>query len=224
MTRILVIEDEQVIRELLCDNLEFDGFAPIAAASLAEAEEALRLKQPEMVLLDLNLPDGNGAERLKLWRSAGMALPVIICTIRDREIDIIKALDAGADDYVTKPFRIRELIARIRAVLRRAGNGNESRPPRIGRLDVDFAARTASSGDERVNLTTTEWQMLEYLWKNKNQVLSREQIIDCIWGISELEDSRAVDVHIGRLRRKIEAGAEPETLLTVRGFGYTLKI
>ncbi|MDD2999960.1 MAG: response regulator transcription factor, partial [Candidatus Riflebacteria bacterium] len=157
-------------------------------------------------------------------RSAGMSLPVIICTVRDREIDIIKALDAGADDYVTKPFRIRELIARIRAVLRRTGNGSESRSPRIGRLYVDFAARTANSENERINLTTTEWQLLEYLWKNKNQVLSREQIIDCIWGISELEDSRAVDVHIGRLRKKIEAKAEPETLLTVRGFGYTLKI
>ncbi|MBU1106823.1 MAG: response regulator transcription factor [Candidatus Riflebacteria bacterium] len=224
MARILVVEDEQVIRELLCDNLEFDGFVPIAAASLAAAEEALKLKQPEMVLLDLNLPDGNGAERLKEWRSTGMSLPVIICTVRDREIDIIKALDAGADDYVTKPFRIRELIARIKAVLRRTGNGSESRPPRIGRLDVDFAARTANCGNERINLTTTEWQMLEYLWKNKNQVLSREQIIDCIWGITELEDSRAVDVHIGRLRKKIEAQAEPETLLTVRGFGYTLKI
>ncbi|EKD83932.1 MAG: Alkaline phosphatase synthesis transcriptional regulatory protein phoP [uncultured bacterium] len=224
MTRILVIEDEQVIRELLCDNLEFDGFVPVAATSLAEGEKALKLQQPEMVLLDLNLPDGNGAERLKEWRSAGMNLPVIICTVRDREIDIIKALDAGADDYVTKPFRIRELIARIRAVLRRTGNSSESRPPRIGRLDVDFSARVASCADERVNLTTTEWQMLEYLWNNKNQVLSREQIIDCIWGISELEDSRAVDVHIGRLRRKIEIHAEPETLLTVRGFGYTLKI
>ncbi|OGK09668.1 MAG: hypothetical protein A2W80_13075 [Candidatus Riflebacteria bacterium GWC2_50_8] len=224
MTRILVIEDEQVIRELLCDNLEFDGFVPVAAASLTEGEKALKLQQPEIVLLDLNLPDGNGAERLKEWRSAGMSLPVIICTVRDREIDIIKALDAGADDYITKPFRIRELIARVRAVLRRTGNGNESRSPRIGRLDVDFAARVATCADERVNLTTTEWQMLEYLWNNKNQVLSREQIIDCIWGISELEDSRAVDVHIGRLRRKIEAQAEPETLLTVRGFGYTLKI
>ncbi|HAE38315.1 MAG TPA: DNA-binding response regulator [Candidatus Riflebacteria bacterium] len=224
MTRILVIEDEQVIRELLCDNLEFDGFEPVAAASLAEGEEALKMKLPDMVLLDLNLPDGNGSDRLKVWRSAGMSLPVIICTVRDREIDIIKALDAGADDYITKPFRIRELIARVRAVLRRAGTGNESRPPRIGRLDVDFAARVASCAEERVNLTTTEWQMLEYLWNNKNQVLSREQIIDRIWGISELEDSRAVDVHIGRLRRKIEAHTEPETLLTVRGFGYTLKI
>ncbi|PKL47579.1 MAG: DNA-binding response regulator [Candidatus Riflebacteria bacterium HGW-Riflebacteria-2] len=225
MSKILVIEDEQVIRELLCDNLEFDGFTSVAAASLFAAEEGLVREQPDMLLLDLNLPDGNGAEWLKKKRDAGMSLPVIICTIRDREIDIIKALDAGADDYVTKPFRIRELIARIRAVLRRAGNDSEAPAlPQIGRLSIDFAARTASCNDRQTSLTTTEWQMLELLWKNKNQVLSREQIIDHIWGINDLEDSRAVDVHIGRLRKKIEAGNEPETLLTVRGFGYKLKI
>lgn len=224
MTKILVVEDEQVIRELLCDNLEFDGFTPVATCSLAEADKALIGSQPEMILLDLNLPDGNGADRLKQWRAAGMKLPVIICTVRDREIDIIRALDAGADDYVTKPFRIRELIARIKAVLRRTGGQSEPGLPTIGRLEVDFASRSARHGVEPVNLTATEWQILEYLYKNKNQVLSREQIIDCIWGISDLEDSRAVDVHIGRLRKKIEAGSEPETLLTVRGFGYNLKI
>jgi len=225
MSKILVIEDEQVIRELLCDNLEFDGFKPVAAADLKAAEDGLRREQPDMLLLDVNLPDGNGAEWLKRQRDAGMKLPVIICTIRDREIDIIKALDAGADDYVTKPFRIRELIARIRAVLRRAGNNGEAPAlPRIGRLTIDFAARTTSCDDGQIGLTTTEWQMLELLWKNRNQVLSREQIIDHIWGINDLEDSRAVDVHIGRLRKKIEAGDEPETLLTVRGFGYKLKI
>ncbi|KAF1081748.1 MAG: Two-component system response regulator QseB [Candidatus Rifleibacterium amylolyticum] len=224
MSKILVIEDEQVIRELLCDNLEFDGFTPVAAGALKAGEEMLRREQPDMLLLDLNLPDGNGAEWLKQQRDAGMNLPVIICTIRDREIDIIKALDAGADDYVTKPFRIRELIARIRAVLRRAGNEGEAPAlPQIGRLSIDFAARTASCNDRQIGLTTTEWQMLELLWKNPNQVLSREQIIEHVWGISDLEDSRAVDVHIGRLRKKIEAGNEPETLLTVRGFGYKLK-
>ncbi len=190
---------------MLCDNLEFDGFKPVAAASLKVAEDGLRREQPDMLLLDLNLPDGNGAEWLKKQRDTGMKLPVIICTIRDREIDIIKALDAGADDYVTKPFRIRELIARIRAVLRRAGNDGETPAlPQIGRLTIDFAARAANCDDRQIGLTTTEWQMLELLWKNRNQVLSREQIIDHIWGINDLEDSRAVDVHIGRLRKKIE--------------------
>lgn len=223
MTMILIVEDEKIIRELLCDNLEFDGFATRQAGSLAEAEAGLRAEQPQLIMLDLNLPDGNGADRLKQWRQAGLQIPVIICTVRDREIDIIKALDAGADDYITKPFRIRELIARIRAVIRRAGRHDAAPGQQIGQLKVDFTARSASAGENRVNLTVTEWQMLEYLWENRNQVLSREQITDRIWGIDDLEDSRAVDVHIGRLRRKIEAGPEPATLVTVRGFGYTLK-
>lgn len=224
MTKILVVEDEQIIRELLCDNLEFDGFLPLAAADLAGADKALQNGTPEMILLDLNLPDGNGAEWLKSKRDSGMAIPVIICTIRDREIDIIKALDAGADDYVTKPFRIRELIARVKAVLRRSGSEPQVKNPVIGRLKIDFAGRDALNEDQRVNLTATEWQLLEYFWRNKNLVLSREQIIAHIWGIDDLEDSRAVDVHIARLRRKIEPGSEPEVLLTVRGFGYTLKL
>lgn len=224
MTRILIVEDEQIIRELLGDNLEFEGFTTIQTASLNDAETSMKSEKPDMVLLDLNLPDGNGADRLKQWRQNGLAIPVIICTIRDREIDIIKALDAGADDYVTKPFRIRELIARIKAVLRRAGHQPETRSHRIGRLDIDFISRSVNCPDGRTTLTTTEWQILEYLWENRNQVISREQIIDRIWGIDDLEDSRAVDVHIGRLRKKLEPCTEPETLLTVRGFGYTLKV
>lgn len=168
MTAILVVEDEQVIREILCDNLEFDGFSPIPAANLAEADKQLKLSKPEMVLLDLNLPDGNGADRLKEWRKQGVRVPVIVCTIRDREIDIIKALDSGADDYVTKPFRIRELIARIKAVLRCSAGIEEQNRVKIGNLEVDFVARSVSCGDEAVNLTTTEWQILEYLWKNRH--------------------------------------------------------
>jgi len=224
MTKILVVEDEQVIRELLCDNLEFDGFDPLPAPDLNSATQILSNEAPDMILLDLNLPDGNGADWLKIQRQQGIQLPVIICTIRDREIDIIKALDSGADDYVTKPFRIRELIARVKAVLRRFDRTGSDPSPQIGRLTINFQRREAIAGDTPVNLTATEWQLLEYFWTNRNQVLSREQIIDHIWGIDDLEDSRAVDVHIGRLRRKLEPESEPQTLVTVRGFGYSLKI
>ncbi len=224
MTKILVVEDEQVIRELLCDNLEFDGFVPLPAPDLNSAAQILSNETPDMILLDLNLPDGNGADWLKIQRQQGIQLPVIICTIRDREIDIIKALDSGADDYVTKPFRIRELIARVKAVLRRFDRTGSDPSPQIGRLTINFQRREAIAGDTPVNLTATEWQLLEYFWTNRNQVLSREQIIDHIWGIDDLEDSRAVDVHIGRLRRKLEPESEPQTLVTVRGFGYSLKI
>ncbi len=224
MKKILVVEDEQVIRELLCDNLEFDGFTPLPAPDLKAAERQIASNAPDMILLDLNLPDGNGADWLRLQRQQGMQLPVIICTVRDREIDIIKALDSGADDYVTKPFRIRELIARVKAVLRRSEKTGSAPSPQIGKLTINFSGREASAGDTPVNLTATEWQLLEYFWGNRNQVLSREQIIDHIWGIDDLEDSRAVDVHIGRLRRKLEEENEPQTLVTVRGFGYSLKV
>lgn len=222
-TQILIVEDEAVIRELLSDNLEFDGFTTLQASNLAEAEKFLQSAKPAMIMLDLNLPDGNGAERLKQWRKTGLSIPVIICTVRDREIDIIKALEAGADDYVTKPFRIRELIARIKAVMRRSGKTEKTASLKIGEIEVDFSSRTAVNGEIKLSLTVTEWQILEYLWENRNQVLSRDQIIERIWGINDLEDSRAVDVHIGRLRKKIEPGTEPQTLLTVRGFGYSLK-
>lgn len=224
MTEILIVEDEPVIRELLSDNLEFDGFKSLKAENLGQAEKLLQKTTPSLILLDLNLPDGNGADRLKQWRTDGLLIPVIICTVRDREIDIIKALDAGADDYVTKPFRIRELIARIKAVIRRTKKIENSSNLQIGNIEVNFCSRHVSSNGTIINLTTTEWQILEYLWDNKNQVLSREQIIDRIWGISEIEDSRAVDVHIGRLRKKIEPTPDPKTLLTVRGFGYSLKV
>jgi DNA-binding response OmpR family regulator len=224
MKKILVVEDEQVIRELLCDNFEFDGFTPLPAPDLKAAERQIASNAPDMILLDLNLPDGNGADWLRLQRQQGMQLPVIICTVRDREIDIIKALDSGADDYVTKPFRIRELIARVKAVLRRSERTGSAPSPQIGKLTINFPGREASAGDTPVNLTATEWQLLEYFWGNRNQVLSREQIIDHIWGIDDLEDSRAVDVHIGRLRRKLEEENEPQTLVTVRGFGYSLKV
>jgi two-component system alkaline phosphatase synthesis response regulator PhoP len=224
MAKILIVEDELVIRELLADNLEFEGYCPTPTETLAEGEVELQKQNFDLILLDINLPDGNGAERLQQWRSNGLNIPVIVCTIRDREIDVVKALEAGADDYVTKPFRIRELMARIKAVLRRADARTASSATPIGRIVVDFAARTVSSQGKNAVLTATEWQILEYMWNNRNQVLSRNQIIEHIWGINDLEDSRAVDVHVGRLRKKIEPETEPEFLLTVRGIGYMLKI
>ena len=224
MSKILIIEDELVIRELLADNLEFEGYCPSPAKTLAEAEDELKQQKFDLILLDINLPDGNGAERLKQWRSNGLKIPVIVCTIRDREIDVVRALDAGADDYVTKPFRIRELMARIKAVLRRTDSQTTTKTVVFGKIEVNFAAKTVSSDSKDTVLTATEWQILEYMWKNRNQVLSRDQIIEHIWGINDLEDSRAVDVHVGRLRKKIELESEPEFLLTVRGIGYMLKI
>jgi two-component system alkaline phosphatase synthesis response regulator PhoP len=224
MAEILIVEDELVIRELLADNLEFEGYCPTPTRNLAESEVELKKQKFDLILLDVNLPDGNGAERLQQWRSNGLSIPVIVCTVRDREIDVVKALEAGADDYVTKPFRIRELMARIKAVLRRSESKSPSSLATIGKIVVDFTARTINSNGKNTSLTATEWHILEFMWKNRNQVLTREQIIEHIWGINDLEDSRAVDVHVGRLRKKMEPSTEPEYLLTVRGLGYMLKI
>jgi two-component system alkaline phosphatase synthesis response regulator PhoP len=222
--RILIVEDETIIRELLSDNLEYEGFETQTAIRLKDADKLLGSEIFSAILLDVNLPDGNGIEKLKVWRDQGKKEPCIVCTVRDREIDVVKALDAGADDYVTKPFRIRELIARLKAVLRRTRDISSNDFNQIGKLRVCFASKTATENDEIIQLTTTEWLLLEYLFINKNNVISREQIIERLWGIKELEDSRAVDVHIGRLRKKLEHEKQPEVLLTSRGFGYTLRI
>ncbi|HNV71097.1 MAG TPA: response regulator transcription factor [Candidatus Ozemobacteraceae bacterium] len=220
MSRILIIEDEPVIRELLRDNLDFEGFEVVEAADLAAGRRA-QLTNPDLVLLDVNLPDGDGIRQLQEWRTAGVTIPVVVCTVRDREIDVVRALEAGADDYVTKPFRIRELIARIKAVLRR--HQPVATPvTRIGPNEINFSAREARRHGEPLTLTATEWTLLEYLSRNAGQVVSREQIMNHVWGVDELEDSRAVDVHISRLRRKLEPAGSAPLLHTVRGLGYRL--
>ncbi|HNS58308.1 MAG TPA: response regulator [Nitrosomonas europaea] len=222
---VLVVEDESAIQELIAYNLRNAGYTAVCTNSAEQAAAMVNEVLPDLVLLDWMLPGKSGIELARSLRRDPRTkpIPVIMLTARVDERDKVIGLETGADDYVTKPFRIRELIARIKAVMRRISAGKESRVVRIGRLNVDFAARSATDGCLSVNLTATEWQMLEYLYRNRNQVLSREQIIDCIWGINDLEDSRAVDVHIGRLRRKIEPGNDPETLVTIRGFGYSLK-
>jgi len=222
MKKILIIEDETVIRELLSDNLEFEGFVTFQAPSLKKAEQVLVSKRPDLMMLDINLPDGDGAEWLTQKRIAKNMIPTIVCTVRDREIDVIKALDAGADDYITKPFRIRELIARVKAVLRRMDVQSEEVLP--GGWRLNFLEKTLSKNGDEMNLTTTEWKILEYLFSNPNQVISRDQIMQRIWGIDDLEDSRAVDVHVGRLRRKLESRIGSKLLITVRGLGFCLKL
>lgn len=255
--RILVVEDEPLVRELLADNLEYEGYIVSAAPDLATARH-LRTENPDLVIFDVNLPDGDGITELTSWRGSGFRVPVIVCTVKDREIDVIRALNAGADDYVTKPFRIREFLSRIRAILRRSaflpdddgrgpsgvaaepggtaepggrpggrGSGQETRRDReflLGPNRIDFASREVVRDGVPINLTATEWNILEYLWMNRNIVVSREQIIEHVWGIRDLEDSRAVDVHLGRLRKKLKEKDPPEFILTVRGLGYRLAV
>jgi DNA-binding response OmpR family regulator len=220
MTTLLVVEDETTMRELIRDNLEYEGFNVLTAGTLHEAAGRLSAAV-DLVILDVNLPDGDGIQRLNEWRRQGNRVPVIICTVKDREIDVVRALDAGADDFVTKPFRIREFIARVRAVLRRGAAGPETAKV-IGDCRIDFKGRTLARGNDAVHLTATEWTLLEYFCRHRGQVVSRDQIIDFVWNVKDLEDSRAVDVHIGRLRKKLGDDDPARLLQTVRGLGYKL--
>jgi two-component system, OmpR family, response regulator MprA len=220
MTKLLIVEDEELVRQLLLDNFAFEGYEVDGADCLRQAD--VRLANPtDLILLDVNLPDGDGIERLATWRTRGITVPVVICTVKDREIDVVRALDAGADDYVTKPFRIRELLARVRAVLRRRVPVTATILP-LGPCRIDFGARLVERGGKTVSLTATEWTLLECLVDHRNHVVSRDQIVELVWGIKDLEDSRAVDVHIGRLRRKLGEGEPPRHIQTVRGLGYKL--
>lgn len=222
MDKILVVEDESIMRELLRDNLCFEGYEVLEALNLSTAEKKIE-ERPDLIILDANLPDGDGISRISKWRGEKILIPIIVCTVKDREIDVVRALDVGADDYVTKPFRIRELLSRIKAILRRR-NDKQCSAISVGAVSINFSSRQISSRGGPVSLTATEWTLLDFLVTNLNCVVSREQIIDHVWGVKDLEDSRAVDVHIGRLRKKISDCDPPKYLLTVRGLGYKLNV
>ncbi|MBF0545615.1 MAG: response regulator transcription factor [Candidatus Riflebacteria bacterium] len=226
MSIILIVEDEQVVRETLRDNLQFEGYETLEAENLNQAANKVGNnlpQQPDIILLDINLPDGDGITLLLKWRKMGIKIPVVVCTVKDREIDVIRALDSGADDYVTKPFRIRELLARIRTVLRR-NDQKVDQEITLGFCRVNFPSREVFKNNQSVVLTATEWSLLEYFYRNRNQVVTRDQILEAIWGTRELYDSRALDVHIGRLRKKIEDGDSVKVLETVRGMGFRMRV
>jgi DNA-binding response OmpR family regulator len=218
--RILIIEDEQEIAGYLRRGLVLEGFQVTVAhdgpAGLAAAREASH----DLVVLDLMLPGLNGLEVAQRLRAAS-DIPIIILTARDAVPDRVKGLEAGADDYLVKPFHFDELLARIRVQLRRRSSQNETL--RYANITLDTAARELRVGDRRVELTAKEYELLELFMRHPNQVLTREVIYDRVWGYDFGGESNIIEVYVRYLRQKLEANGEPRLIQTVRGAGYILR-
>ena len=221
---ILVVDDEESYRDALSIALDREGFSVITAANGAEALTAFDSDHPVLVLLDVMLPKMSGIDICREIRSRS-SVPIIMVTAKNAEIDTVVGLEVGADDYITKPFSLRELVARVRALLRRAPI-DSVRPTdvdliEVGAIRLDAARHEVFVNDELTPLTRKEFELLEFFLLNADRVLTRDQLIDRVWGSDYYGDTKTLDVHVKRLRAKIEAEpANPERLITVRGVGY----
>ena len=225
--RILIIEDETSISMAIRDELEFEGFDVIVREDGRTGFSTLLNEEPDLVILDLMLPETSGFEICREVRKKGLKVPIIILTARGEEIDRVRGLDLGADDYVTKPFSLAELVARVRAVLRRSSAPEKSREDpdelRLGELRLDTRKHLLFKGDARIELTHKEFQLLALLLRHRGEVISRDRFLDELWGEDVYVTHRTVDTHMASLRRKIEdIPHRPRYILSIRGAGYRL--
>jgi DNA-binding response OmpR family regulator len=222
MSRILVIEDDPAILRGLADSLKRESHDVLTAADGEAGYGMIGQKRPDLVILDLMLPKMSGYELCRRVRAEGVTIPILMLTARGEEGDRVLGLDLGADDYVTKPFSLRELLARVRALLRRA------QPPRtlidelrVNDVAIDFKKYEATAGGRPLELTRREFQLLRVLASRPGEVVTRPELLDQVWGLDDYPTTRTVDTHIASLRAKIERDpASPERLLTMRGVGY----
>ncbi|MET8868751.1 response regulator transcription factor [Nonomuraea sp. NPDC004580] len=224
--RLLVVDDEPALREALQSSLEFEGYKVATADDGQQALDALAAETYDAVLLDVMMPRLDGLTACRRLRSSGNPVPVLMLTARDAVGDRVSGLDAGADDYLVKPFELDELLARVRALLRRAAISTgtpEGDTLTYGDLRMDQATREVTRGERRLDLTRTEYLLMELFLAHPRQVLTRDQILSEVWGFDFEPTSNSLDVYVMYLRRKTEAGGEPRVIHTVRGVGYVLR-
>jgi two-component system alkaline phosphatase synthesis response regulator PhoP len=220
--RILIVEDEPDMVLGLKDNFEFEGYEVVTASDGATGLERARSQKPDLVILDIMLPKLSGLEVCKALRGEGFEAPIVMLTARGQEIDKVVGLELGADDYVTKPFSIRELLARVRAILRRT-EGTKRRLSRYHFSDVelDFEIYKAAKSGSPLDLSPREFELLRYLIERKGETVSRDRLLEDVWGYESYPSTRTVDTHIAKLRAKIgDSGSEPRYILTIHGVGY----
>ena len=222
MSKVLIVEDEPDMVLGLKDNFEFEGYEVVTASDGAAGLERARAQKPDLVILDIMLPKLSGLEVCKTLRGEGFEAPIIMLTARGQEIDKVVGLELGADDYVTKPFSIRELLARVRAILRRT----EGRKKRLSRyrfadVELDFETYRGKRGEEPLDMSPREFELLRYLIERKGETVSRDRLLEDVWGYESYPSTRTVDTHIAKLRAKIgDSGSEPRHILTIHGVGY----
>ena len=221
--RILIAEDDQGVRTSLTRALTFQNYNVIAVNDGAQALEAIDAQLPVLVILDVSMPHVDGLTACRMIREKHRSLPILMLTARHEVSDRVAGLDAGADDYVVKPFALEELSARVRSMLRRTHVSDETQNLVVADLVLDLRSRTAHRGKRELILTKTEFDLLELLMQNVGIVLERDTLYDRIWGFNFETGSRSLDVYIGYLRRKTEEGGEPRVLHTIRGVGYIVR-
>jgi two-component system alkaline phosphatase synthesis response regulator PhoP len=221
MPRILIVDDEPEMVRGLADNLRFEGYQTLAATNGKDGLALALQEGPDLILLDVMMPELSGWDVLRALRKKDLDVPVIMLTARGEEVDRVLGLELGADDYVTKPFSLRELLARVRAVLRRPGPRQKVEEFAFGNVRLHLRARQAFKAGREVQLTRKEFDLLRYLVEHRGEVLTRDRLLDEVWGYERYPTTRTVDTHILRLRQKFENDPErPVYILTVHGQGY----